>query len=864
MSIRTKTILFLGIATIILVGTMVVTANLVILQGYRTLEGDFAQRNLKRAVNVLAAAQEKLYATAGDYSSWDATYHFVAHPGDKAYRKENFIASSFGNININAMLFYNTAGTLVAQAYAADAGSIVDSVPPALLDAVRSIKGIIPASESFTGRSGIIAVASKPVMIAARPILTNQSKGPARGTLVFCRNLDSLEINKLSSIVELPLTISSVGDVVRSPDSMRLRDFLVSGIPQKAFPVDRTTLLSCVWIPDVSGKNSFILSYYSPRDIYRSGLRASYYSISWLIAIVAVFSLIIILVIELSVLSRFIRLRQAIDTIKASPEQSRRLPVSGKDEITALTADINLMLSAIELAQKRADSTERQYRLLFEQMLNGFALFEAVRSEQGVNDDYRFLEVNPSFERLTGLSRVKCSDRSLHETLPDLAAQWIEHLAQVKVSGTPRSFECYSVSMGKHFEVLAFKAGDERCGVTFTDSTSRKKAEEERAKVREDLAQAQKMQAIGQLAGGIAHDFNNQLAAILGYAELLQGNLKGDAKLRTYADRVIAGINRAADLTSKLLAFAHKGKYIERPVNMHSIISEVAALLERSIDRRISIELQLKAPEAVTLGDPTQLQNVILNLGLNGRDAMPEGGTLTFATDIRVVDAPFRTRHSSTVTPGRYLMISVSDTGTGIDPETQKHLFEPFFTTKPMGKGTGMGLAASYGAVTHHNGTITVYSEINRGTIFNVYLPLHSESKETVPPMAHVTQIPGNPRVLIVDDESMVADMANELLTTMGCTSRLCSNGREAIELYRTSWKEFDVILLDMVMPEMNGTDTFKQMKAVNPQVKVIISSGYSMNNEAQTLLNLGARTFIQKPYTRQTLAKAILNTMEK
>jgi signal transduction histidine kinase/ActR/RegA family two-component response regulator len=566
----------------------------------------------------------------------------------------------------------------------------------------------------------------------------------------------------------------------------------------------------------------------------------------------------------MSVLSRFIRLRQAIDTIKASPEHSRRLPVSGKDEITALTADINLMLSAIELAQKRADSTEQQYRLLFEQMLNGFALFEAVRSEQGVNDDYRFLEVNPSFERLTGLSRVRCAGKSLRETLPDLAAQWIEHLAQVKDSGTPRSFECYSVSMGKHFEVLAFKAGDARCGVTFTDSTSRKKAEEERAKVREDLAQAQKMQAIGQLAGGIAHDFNNQLAAILGYAELLQGNLAGNVKLRTYADRVIAGINRAADLTRKLLAFAHKGKYIERPVNMHSIIKEVIELLERSIDKRITIDLQLKAPTAVTLGDPTQLQNVILNLGLNGRDAMPEGGTLTFATDIRIVDAPFRTRHSSTVAPGRYLMISVSDTGTGIDHETQKHLFEPFFTTKPMGKGTGMGLAASYGAVTQHNGTITVYSEINRGTIFNVYLPLHSENKETAPPMTDVTQIPGNPRVLIVDDESMVADMANELLTTMGCTARLCANGREAIELYQTSWKEFDLVLLDMIMPEMNGTDAFKQMKSINPQVKVIISSGYSMNNEAQILLNLGARTFIQKPYTRQTLARAILNTMEK
>jgi signal transduction histidine kinase len=858
MTIRIKTILLLSCATAILTTAMIFTAKTVLLQGYRDLEQEFAQRNLKRAVNVLAAAQEKLFATTGDYSSWDDTYEFILNPGDQAYRQENFVATSFANINVNGMLLFNAAGTLAAQAYSTGIDEGIDSVPQAIVDALRSRQGVLPQTESVKGRYGIIQVDSKPVMFAARPILTNEYKGPARGTLIAFRTIDSIEVGKLSSIMTLPITIVSPAEVPQSPDSALLKAFIASGLRQRAVAVNSATLYSCVWIPDADGINSFILSYFSTREIFQAGVRASMYGIGWLILIVLVFSLIIFLLIERGVLSRFSYLRLAIATIKKNPDPSKRLPISGRDEVKDLTIDINLMLAAIEQAQQRAEKSEQQYHLLFEQMLNGFALFEAIRNTQGSVDDYRFLDVNPAFVRLTGLPGEQCRGKTLLGMLPDIGPQWKEHLSKVRESGSSQPFEAFSSSLRKHFEAMAFKATDERCGITFTDITNRKKAEEERMKAREDLAQAQKMQAVGQLAGGIAHDFNNQLATILGYAELLQAKMTGNPKFATYADRVIAGISRAADLTSQLLAFAHKGKNINRPVNMHSIILEVAELLERSIDKRIRITLQLKAPSAVVLGDPTQLQNVILNMGLNARDAMPEGGELTFATDVRTVDEPFRTRHSTTVAPGSYVMVSITDTGTGIDAETLKHLFEPFFTTKPRGKGTGMGLAASFGSISEHNGAICVYSEPGKGATFNVYLPLCAETAENSTPAKAAPALPGTPRILIVDDEVLVSEMADELLTTAGCTVRICSNGREAIDLYRTSFNEFDLVLLDMIMPEMNGTETFKQLKAINPAVKVIISSGFSMNNEAQQVLNLGAVSFIQKPYTRNTIIEAV------
>jgi len=375
------------------------------------------------------------------------------------------------------------------------------------------------------------------------------------------------------------------------------------------------------------------------------------------------------------------------------------------------------------------------------------------------------------------------------------------------------------------------------------DVTERKRSEEQER-------QTQKMNAIGELAGGVAHDFNNQLAAILGYANLLSQRLK-DPDLLRFSDGIGAAARRSADLTQKLLAFARKGRYQQVPLDLHRVIADTVTLLERSIDKRISIVQRLEASAAMISGDPSQMQSALLNLGLNARDAMPGGGAMTFETAI--VGQAGRECEScrQEVARGAHLRIVVGDTGSGIDSEVRKHLFEPFFTTKPIGKGTGMGLASVYGTVQNHRGAIRVDSAVGVGTRFSICLPL-LERTERDPAQAEPAR-PGAGkalRILVVDDEPELRAMVSLMLQRGGHEVLAVANGPEAIELYSRRGAELDLVILDMMMPEISGRDTFKALKSMNPGVRVVLSSGYSIDGDARRILDDGALGFLQKPFT--------------
>jgi len=858
MTIRSKTWLLSGLVIVVLASALILTVRLIILHGFMDLEQQFALRNLKRAKNVLSSALEKLNAITGDYSSWDDTYEFVGDTGESSYKEDNFLASSFMNINVNTMLFFNGKNELVSQAFFRNADAELEPAPPALVKAVLSVSRLLGQSDTSNGRFGLVQVDTAVVMAAARPILKNDNVGPCRGTLVMCRFIDSSEIRRLSDIMGQTLSLSAVSNLKNEDDTCNLGEFARSNKPFSINAVGRDRLHGHSILADISGSNAFILTCVSDRPIYHHGLKTYYYALIWLFIIAVSFALVIFFTIERSVLSRIGWLKRAIDEVKRKPEISSRIPLQGKDEVTSLAQETNNMLSAIEQARARAERSELQYGLLFAQMLNGFALHEIVRDEAGTIADYRFLDVNPAFERLTGLVKDQVIGKTAREILPGIEPQWIEHYARVVASGEPEHFEDFSNPLCKHFEVMAFKTGENRFGVTFTDITTRKKAEEERVKAQEQLAQAQKMQAVCQLAGGIAHDFNNQMTGILGYAEMLRDQLAADPKLSRFAANIIKGIRRAADLTAQLLAFARKGKYMNVPVNIHSIILEVVMLLEHTVDKRINISQRFSARPSFTTGDPTQLQNVILNLGINARDAMPEGGNLIFTTETASLDETFCKNHAHELSPGRYLQVSITDTGTGMSPEVRKRLFEPFFTTKPVGKGTGMGLAAAYGTIKHHKGAITVYTEEGKGTTFNLFLPLREETVDAATAAAQVRKIPGNPRILLVDDEEIVADMAQDLLTEIGCRVTRCSNGREAVERYRVLYPEIDLVILDMVMPEMNGKETLTHLQRINPKVKILLASGYSLDDDAQSILQQGALGFLQKPFHQASLSAAI------
>ena len=348
-------------------------------------------------------------------------------------------------------------------------------------------------------------------------------------------------------------------------------------------------------------------------------------------------------------------------------------------------------------------------------------------------------------------------------------------------------------------------------------------------KLEEQLFHAQKMEAIGTLAGGVAHDFNNLLMGILGYTSLML--MKTDKNHPFYENLKIIErqVESGADLTRRLLGFARGGKYDVRPVNVNDLIIKTSEIFSRT-KKEITIHRKLQEDLYTIEADTGQIEQVLLNLYVNAWQAMPSGGELYLESGNTIFheqeNRPFNAK------PGQYVKISVTDTGVGMDSETQKRIFEPFFSTKGVGKGTGLGLASAYGIIRNHGGIINVYSEKGHGTTFTIYLPASvKEAVETKP--AEEKLLTGEETILVVDDEQVNVELMKELLEKLGYKILTAQSGKKAIELYRKHFKDIKLVILDMIMPEMNGRETLVKLMEIDNKVRVLLSSGYSINGEA-------------------------------
>jgi two-component system cell cycle sensor histidine kinase/response regulator CckA len=379
----------------------------------------------------------------------------------------------------------------------------------------------------------------------------------------------------------------------------------------------------------------------------------------------------------------------------------------------------------------------------------------------------------------------------------------------------------------------------------------------ERRKLEEQLRKSQKMEAMGLLAGGIAHDFNNLLTGILGYANLLTFQ-EGSAPVVAKAAGIIQrSAERASQLTAQLLGFAERGKNLNVPVELGRVIASVTGVLERTQDPRIRIVTSLRPEGGCVLGDPSQLDQVVMNLAINACDAMPDGGQLKIATEPVTLDEAF-CRERDWMSPGKHLLLSVADTGVGISPEHMERIFDPFFTTKAQGKGTGLGLSMVFGIVKNHGGCVDVRSEAGAGTVFRIHLPESPEGATTAKDAIDQALPRGRGRILLVDDQESVREVAKDMLEALGYEVITAADGLEGISRYRDLWREIDLVVLDMVMPNLSGGDCFRRMKEINPKARVVLSSGYSMDGAIQDVMNEGILAFIQKPYRLEELSRVV------
>lgn len=395
------------------------------------------------------------------------------------------------------------------------------------------------------------------------------------------------------------------------------------------------------------------------------------------------------------------------------------------------------------------------------------------------------------------------------------------------------------------------------CIAVVHDITARRRAEQDAIRLEREIRQGEKLQAIGTLASGITHDFNNLLAGVMGAAELLAIKSKFNEDQKQLVATIIESAERAADLNKQLMTFAREDRQISVPVDMHNIISKVIGILKHTIDKRIKIIKNFNAFPSFTIGDPSHLQNAILNLAVNARDAMPDGGELTFETKNVSLDEGL-----GELIPGNYIVVSVEDNGTGISPVVIDRIFDPFFTTKPEGQGTGLGLSSVFGTVRSHKGDVFVESEVESGTVFSIYLPLSDNIASEQPDLSTEDIVMGKGRIMVVDDEPLLRRNTARVLTMLGYEVIEMPDGLSAVKYFEKEYQSVDLVILDMIMPKMNGPDTLKEMKRIKPDVNVLITSGYAESKEIKNIVKSGIAGYIQKPVKISLLSHTVADIL--
>jgi two-component system cell cycle sensor histidine kinase/response regulator CckA len=552
---------------------------------------------------------------------------------------------------------------------------------------------------------------------------------------------------------------------------------------------------------------------------------------------------------------RFIRIdgRELIVEVAGVP-----VDYQGKPAIQVVFRDI----TDLKLKELALRESEKRYRLLIESIpsvvwvtsQDGRTVFISSNVEKvyGYTPD-EVLAKGPQlwFDRIhpDDLDRVKEAFRLL-----------FDQQAQFNIEYRIRRKDGQWIWIHDWANIVEEEAGELFAYGVFSDITERKRAEEEKANLQTQLQQVQKIEAIGTLAGGIAHDFNNLLMGIQGRASLMAAELNPSHPHLEHLRAIEEYIQSAANLTKQLLGFARGGKYEVKPIDLNARLQSSAILFGRT-KKEIKIHTQLCHPSPVVEADQRQIEQVLLNIYVNAWQAMPDGGELYLETKITALDHEFCKPRQ--IEPGRYVRVSIKDTGTGMSEIIRQRVFDPFFTTKEKGRGTGLGLASAYGIIKNHGGAITVSSKIGHGSTFNIYLPASNKVEHRETPVEGEL-IMGSEQILLVDDEEMIIDVGKSMLERLGYRVVVAQGGEEALEAVSSMGGEIDLVILDMIMPGMDGGKTFDRIREIQPVMPVMLSSGYAINGQANEIMRRGCNGFIQKPFNLFELSKQVRKILDE
>jgi PAS domain S-box-containing protein len=838
-----------------LVGGLYALSRVVLMRSFARLEADFARENIERASSALTNEINTLDRTTNEYGAWDQTYRFV-QDHNAGYAKSEFPSATFLQLKINFVAIFDKDGKLLfSKGFDPERGGET-FLPVGLKDHLKPGSILVSHAALDSRVSGILMLPDGPVLVDSRPVLTSDGRGPIAGAVVMGRLLDSNELSSLGSMTRMSLVDQRIDQGPLSPDFQRAANEISAASPISIQTLSDNSLAAYEEVNDIYGKPALMIQVSLPRMIYEQGRASMLQFLLLLLAAASVFGAVTLYLLERFVISRIGNLTESITQIGASGNLSARLEVSGRDELAFLGTAINGMLEDLENSQIDRHEGRTRLSLIMEKMPAVlWTTDKDLRFTSGMGAGLEKLGARSS--EMTGKTLFEYFQTTDPEFTPIRA-----HRRALAGESVTYEFEWQNLIFETHVQPLNSSEG-ELLGVigVALDITDRKH-------LADQLRQSAKMQAVGELAGGVAHDFNNLLMVVKGHAEMLTDRLSSvpadvSAPVRHNVEQIQQAAERAAALTRQLLAFSRMQDLQPRVLDLNEAVAGMIQMVSRVIGENIELAFLPGGKLGCVKADPTQMEQVVLNLVVNARDAMPDGGRLTIETSNVELDREY-VAHHAVVEPGPYVMLTVSDTGTGMDEATQARIFEPFFTTKGQGRGTGLGLATVYGVVKQSGGYIWVYSEIDHGTTFKVYLPQVSSESEKLP-LEKIASgpAPGTETILFVEDEESVRELVGEYLQARGYQIIEASDGLQALDLAAKHQGAIQLLITDVVMPRLSGRELATRLAAKRPGLKVLYISGYTDDSIFRHGVLEGGMAFLQKPFNLKSIAQKVREVLD-
>jgi PAS domain S-box-containing protein len=873
MSLQSKVILILCAAVALMIGLHLAIQRWVILPGFVEVETRAADADIDRCVRAVDHEIANIDRTCHDWAAWNDMYDNTPTPAPE-WVAGNIDAEAFSLNKLDVGQIVGTDGRVMWQ-QAIDSRT-AEPIPFVGLPTTRYADGARLVSH---GRSslpikarvvaGIVMVGERPLLVASRPIVTSDNQGPIRGALILGHFLTDEDVRNLSEQTRVRFVVRPAREV--EPGTLAALSRLdARGAALVERPSDATLHASRLY-RDIDGRPALALVATVRREITQRGAAALRDALVLaVVSILALVGVVLLVALRVAVLRPLSGLNHHVRSIQASGDYSARLNLGRGDEIGSLADAFDQLMALIRGDISRREETEvrlresdRLYHLLTETIGDLIAVCDAER---------RLTHASLSYQTVLGQETEALIGQPVEVLVhPDDRAEVLARLEQGEDAARSVSM-VYRMSHAdgrwlwfETFGKAISGPGEKLTGWVFNsrEITARRHAEEERARLEDQLRQAQKLESIGRLAGGVAHDFNNLLTGITLSVEMMLYDPFVAEPMRHDLQDVKAAAERAAALTAQLLAFGRKQVIDPKIVDLNQLVAGSVAMLKRLIGEDVELTFTPGAGLGMLKVDRSQMEQVLVNLAINARDAMPEGGELSIETADAVVNDE-SCRSNPEAAPGRYVRWSVRDTGTGMPPEVMARLFEPFFTTKETGKGTGLGLSTIYGIVKQNRGFITVESKVGEGSTFAVYLPVAS----SLPPAAiataeRTTSTMGQETVMLVEDEEVVRNLTRRLLERAGYTVIVAERGDEAYSMLAANPDEIDLLLTDVIMPGMNGGQLYENAKRLKPDLRVIYMSGYTADAIAHHGVLDGTTVFIQKPFEAELLIRRVREVLD-